>query len=293
MTEAEWRACGDPAAMLESLRGRAGDRKLRLFAVACCRRAGPTLSSEGRAVAAAVENCADGLADLEDVRRRLPAEFPGPLEEDWAWGDERRRLREPAPDWLTDDELARFEAAGVWFPELLFLPDAVWSARVTARAMRGLREVQIASEVIRLRAPSGPRGLAGWRARWSEVIRLRATSGRRRLAGWRVRWDELEAQIDAATADEAAWQPAALRDLFGDLVRPALRVDPAWLAWNGRTAPRLAEAVYDERAFDRLPILGDALEDAGCADPELLAHCRGPGPHVRGCWVIDLLLGKE
>jgi hypothetical protein len=47
------------------------------------------------------------------------------------------------------------------------------------------------------------------------------------------------------------------------------------------------------RALDRLPILADALEEAGCTDADILAHCRGPGPHVRGCWVVDLLLGKE
>jgi hypothetical protein len=56
---------------------------------------------------------------------------------------------------------------------------------------------------------------------------------------------------------------------------------------------KLAQAVYDERAYDRLPVLADALEDAGCHDADILTHCRGPGPHVRGCWLIDLLLGKE
>jgi hypothetical protein len=54
----------------------------------------------------------------------------------------------------------------------------------------------------------------------------------------------------------------------------------------------LARRTYDERDFAALPVLGDALEDAGCADPELLGHLRGPGPHVRGCWAVDLLLGK-
>jgi len=50
--------------------------------------------------------------------------------------------------------------------------------------------------------------------------------------------------------------------------------------------------IYDERAFHLPPILADALEDAGCDNADILAHCRGPGPHVRGCWVVDLLLGK-
>jgi hypothetical protein len=56
--------------------------------------------------------------------------------------------------------------------------------------------------------------------------------------------------------------------------------------------PKIALTVYDERCFDYLPILADALEDAGCTDPALLAHCRTPGKHVRGCWAADLLLGK-
>ncbi len=57
--------------------------------------------------------------------------------------------------------------------------------------------------------------------------------------------------------------------------------------------PRIAGTIYTDRAFDRLPILADALEDAGCDNAEILAHCRGGGEHVRGCWVVDLILGKE
>ena len=55
----------------------------------------------------------------------------------------------------------------------------------------------------------------------------------------------------------------------------------------------LARGIYEDRAFDRLPLLADALMDAGCADEQILAHCRSEGPHVRGCWVVDLVLGKE
>ena len=55
----------------------------------------------------------------------------------------------------------------------------------------------------------------------------------------------------------------------------------------------LARAIYDDRAFDRLPILADALLDAGCDDDDILTHCRSARPHVRGCWVVDLVLGKE
>ena len=55
----------------------------------------------------------------------------------------------------------------------------------------------------------------------------------------------------------------------------------------------LATGIYTERAFDRMPILADALEDAGCDNADILEHCRGDGPHVRGCWVVDLILEKE
>jgi hypothetical protein len=83
-----------------------------------------------------------------------------------------------------------------------------------------------------------------------------------------------------------------LRDIIGNPFRPAT-VDPVWLRWNYGCVVELARAIYDERAFDHLPILADALEDAGCDNADILAHCRGDGPHVRGCWVVDLLLGKS
>jgi hypothetical protein len=81
-------------------------------------------------------------------------------------------------------------------------------------------------------------------------------------------------------------------DIIGNPFRP-LVLHPAWLSWNNGTVPKLAQAIYDERSFDRLPLLADALEDAGCTDADILAHCRQPGKHVRGCWVVDLLIGKS
>jgi hypothetical protein len=95
-----------------------------------------------------------------------------------------------------------------------------------------------------------------------------------------------------AVSLERKQQVKLLREIFGNPFRPAA-VDASWLSWNGRTVPMIAQAIYDERAFERLPILADALEDAGCGDTDILRHCREPGEHVRGCWVIDLLLGKE
>jgi hypothetical protein len=84
-----------------------------------------------------------------------------------------------------------------------------------------------------------------------------------------------------------------LRDIFGP--RPFRRVNiaPEVRAWNDGAVGRIAEGVYKARTFDLLPKLADALEDAGCTDAELLGHLRGPRPHVRGCWALDLVLSKS
>jgi hypothetical protein len=70
-------------------------------------------------------------------------------------------------------------------------------------------------------------------------------------------------------------------------------VNSAWLTWNNATVPAIAQRICDERTFHDLPILADALEEAGCTDADILAHCRGGGEHVRGCWVVDSILGKN
>jgi hypothetical protein len=81
---------------------------------------------------------------------------------------------------------------------------------------------------------------------------------------------------------------ALIRDLFNPFRTGQL--DSHWLTSN---VIDLAKTIYDDRAFDRLPILADALMDAGCSDEQILNHCRSDGPHVRGCWVVDRILGKE
>jgi hypothetical protein len=87
---------------------------------------------------------------------------------------------------------------------------------------------------------------------------------------------------------ETGYQAALLREIFGNPFHP-VTIDRAWLTAN---VAGLAQSIYDDRAFDRLPILADALEDAGCDNADILNHCRQPGEHVRGCWVVDLVLGK-
>jgi hypothetical protein len=85
-------------------------------------------------------------------------------------------------------------------------------------------------------------------------------------------------------------QADLLRDLVGRKARP---VWPAWLNWGGGAVRQLARAIYQDHAFGELAVLADALEEAGCDDAELLGHCRAPGRHARGCWLLDALLGNQ
>ncbi len=90
------------------------------------------------------------------------------------------------------------------------------------------------------------------------------------------------------TAEQTV-QSHLLRDIFGNPFRPVVFAP----AWRSEPVSALATGIYADRAFDRMPVLADALEEAGCDDTDILTHCRGPGPHVKGCWVVDLILGKE
>ena len=103
------------------------------------------------------------------------------------------------------------------------------------------------------------------------------------------------AAIGAAVSGGIPFDAPAQADLLHDVFDSAFRrlnIQQSWLKWNDESVRELSQAIYDDRAFDRLPILADALEDAGCDNADILTHCRSGGEHVRGCWVVDLLLGK-
>ena len=210
MTEGEWDASADPQRMLEALRGKASNRKLRMFAVACTRL---RLSRSADARSADEQQGLEFTLASLDKAEALAESGQSP---------------EPGPP-VSPGSRAR-PLVGIWMVD-----DAAEAARLCARPDRATR--------------LGP---------------LFLTDG-----------------------------AAFLRCFFPNPFRPPPAVDPSWLAWNDGTVAKLAAAIYDGRRFADLPILADALEDAGCADAVILAHCRGPGEHVRGCWVVDLLLGKE
>ncbi len=139
-----------------------------------------------------------------------------------------------------------------------------------------------------------------WRHRWlhEDSDRRWNRSTRTRLgyahdAAVRVARSAAEAHAKKVPWWEARKPQAALvHDLFDGVLWP-IKPDPSWLSWNDSVVVKIARTSYDERRFSDLPLLGDALEDAGCTNPDIIGHCRGGGEHVRGCWVVDLLLGRR
>jgi hypothetical protein len=215
MTETEWLTATDPQPMLEFLRGKASDRKLRLFAVACFDRLAAYLPDPWQQRAINVlEQIAEGrLIDAEcrgivaKVRQAIPPD-------EWATGSP------PGADHLHFIALMLYR--------------------------------EFCSKSIAHHAVAAAGGLADGVKEQPEQLNL-------------------------------------LRCIIGNPFRP-VAFDPVC---RTETAVALATAIYAERAFDRMPILADALQDAGCDHDDILSHCRGEGPHARGCWVVDLVLGKS
>lgn len=83
------------------------------------------------------------------------------------------------------------------------------------------------------------------------------------------------------------------RDVLGDVYGSREGINPISPEWRSEAIVALVSGRYAERAFDRLPVLADALQDAGCEDEKVLTHCWEPGPQMRGCWVTDACLSKS
>lgn len=108
-------------------------------------------------------------------------------------------------------------------------------------------------------------------------------------AAWNGAWAAATGAFNSKPWRAArARQADLLREIFGNPLRP-VPVNPEWLTWNRGTVPRVAQRIYDTQNFAALPVLADAVEDAGCTDAALLEHLRRPTGHVRGCWALDLL----
>jgi len=102
-------------------------------------------------------------------------------------------------------------------------------------------------------------------------------------------WFKTKTFCRVQEGDENRCLSGKLRDIVANPFHP-VTFD---LSWRSETVVLLARHMYESRDFSTMPIMADALQDAGCEDENILSHCRGTGPHVRGCWVVDLVLGKE
>lgn len=241
MTETEWLGCTDPQPMLEFLKGKASDRKLRLFGTACCRRIWQLLDEQSRHKVVLAERFADGFADKDEMPTPWPLGGLGqePLSEYWA------KLK------------------------------AIASARDAAKMAAALATDQVGLDHPACHAAYYSAGAVAWKI-------AGAAKSATHAASWASAWNQAE-------ADEYEEQVRLLRDIFGNPLRPAA-LRPSWLTPDVVT---LAGHIYYDRVFVRMQELADTLEGARCDNADILMHCRQPGPHVGGCWVLDLLLGKE
>jgi hypothetical protein len=227
--------------MLEFLRGKTSERKLRLFACACCRRIWHIMPDEHcRGAVEVAERYADGIASESELRSAT--------QEVWDSRGDLDPLAAPVHSAAAD--AAWYTAHPASYPDEVARSAAFAAADAVADA-------------VLLRAGKDPVAL----------------------------FDNPDS-LAAYDAEHVA-QAGMLRDMHGPLPFRCVAIDPAWLRWNHGTVPAIARRVYDERAFHDLPILADALEDAGCAAADLLAHCRSGGEHGRGCWAVDLILGRS
>jgi hypothetical protein len=239
MTESEWLDATDPSAMLDFLHatGRASERKLRLFAVACCRRRWNLLDEQSR----------DGIRVVE---------------------------QEPdGPSWAT-----------AW------VRDQLIGHRASQALVIELPQWGRAGPALHYGQPEPIKRLLHWIARLVHTAANNTEAAARAIPG-----DELPAaraawaKAEAATRTETTFQCNLLRDIVRNPFR-AVTITPFW---QTHEAAKQAETIYHEQAFDRLPAVAEALQVMGCGDAELIEHLRGPGPHARGCWAVDLLTGRK
>ena len=247
MIEAEWLASSSPEPMLEFVRQTVSDRKVRLFAVACCRRVWSSLEHEEfRDAVLKAESFADGLVDKAEM-------------------------------------VQAHQKAVVIFRDLHDGKDNGPGAALTASGVVGPRKTVFQRIADALDDP-------WWEDEFDKGDRLApalvtarsAARAAAHLQGFRNVLDS------PATILEQREQAALMRCLFGNPFRPISRFD-----WATSEVRALADSMYTERAFDRMPLLGDALSAAGCTNSSMIEHCRLGGEHARGCWVLDTVLGKE
>ncbi|MFO0805086.1 MAG: hypothetical protein U0791_18425 [Gemmataceae bacterium] len=227
MTEAEWLAATDPVPMLDYLRGKSSDRKLRLFDIGCCQRLSRIIENEPAWVGGldAAEQFADGKIGASELGR---------------WHEE-------ISNWegsLADFRLPLIQTHGSLFAvTLLERDDSSHGVQYSVR----LAMTELAVEL------------------------------------------EGAACVQRVSEEQSQVSSRLLREIIGNPFRPVTFAPD----WRTSTVAAIARGMYESRDFSPMSLLADALQDAGCDNEDILNHCRSNGPHVRGCWVVDLILAKN
>ncbi len=309
MTDADWRngrTRDELLAMLEYVRTRWDERRGWLFGAACLRRIWDLLTdARFRLLVQAAEDRGCSLEtadDFEDIRGRLPRisnwrpPAPSPLLWEPHVGRPWSEVPPPGvlnfrelPFWVQRTHYATVALGNFGLREVA-LSAAAARADYTAERSAELKpfEDQIAAinrETDRFQREYDD---AVWRGMSSADRKGEALRARRELAEVQIRERRAEHQAvreriaDTARVAEHSAQADLLRCVAGNPFAPVAFATH----WRTETVAQLVRGIVADRAFDRLPILADALEEAGCDHPDVLSHCRTPGPHARGCWVL-------
>jgi hypothetical protein len=295
MTEEEWTTCADAANILNFAASQGSERKLRLLAAACCRRVWHVLKDErSRAAVEAAERFADGAAGQVELTIAHAAAREAC---DALWTAEFHVDPEGTPvssaaSAACNIALGLRLSVPVDFPGNSGLrtgPPPMWHIGMSdlEGAGSGAKDTAAAARILALGE------------RLSTLPTFPRSSRLRPPLIWNIGMGALDGAGANARDDESAAICNLTRDILGNPFRPVV-VSPSWLAWRGGTVGKLAQAAYDNRTLPsgeldtiRLRVLADSLEEAGCGDPVYLNHLRSPGPHVRGCFVVDALLARN
>lgn len=269
MTESDWLVSDQPKEMIGALfegdRRRSSERKFRLFACACVRRLWGRLGDpRSREAVEIAERYADSAEEnAGELQEALYAVHQVAL----GLADDLARSRLTCP---SDEEAAAACSLGA----------AASAASAAAHAAEDAADYVYNAAVAAAERSVEAAGYVATEAFYAAGQGYASTDG------------ELEALRQAEAAEQLA-QADLLRCVVGNPFRAKHAIDPLWLTWNDCIVRRLAEGIYAERRFGDMGVLADALEEVGCMDQEVLAHLRSPGPHARGCHVVDLLLGRD
>jgi hypothetical protein len=276
------------------------DRQLTLFSCACCRRVWTLLEDHrSRQAVEIAEQFADGNASMEDlghaqggamVAAQEASAADQPIAQlaaaSAAWGAGSVAAA-PVALWEAEEDEAFAAETGDESP---VTEEEDTNDAQTARAIAS----QVADDALMAA------GAAAGDAAWYEAAENEELTPE--VEGADVAWEEegdtaraVRTLVETAEAAAKTSERLAQRNLLLDIAGPGKRITlPASVMhWNDGCVGKMTQTIYDERTYEQMPILADALEDAGCDNADILNHCRGPGPHVRGCWVVDLLLGKQ